>query len=159
VGGLSGAVLSSLKLSRTTEEGALADEAVRALAARMQNTTFRDIFATYNGVGDDDPGAPDTAPGNAFDIAGLAPRSGDADGRVGRIVFPSIDAGPGLERLREDVIDSRLGMDAGGRDLNGDGDALDDVTDDYALLPVRLIVEWTGAGGNRTHELDLLLVQ
>ena len=35
VGGLSGAVLSSLRLARTSEESALADEATRALAARM----------------------------------------------------------------------------------------------------------------------------
>ena len=55
------------------------------------------------------------------------------------------------------MSDARLGM-ANGRDLNGDGDVDDDVTADYVLLPVRLIVEWSGAGGNRSYELDLLLV-
>lgn len=155
VGGLSGAVLSSLKLARTTEESTQADEAVRALAARMQSTEFGLIFRCYNAsVADDLLGVP--APGAAFDVPGLTPRFDDPDGRVGRIVFPSVDLGLGVEVLREDVIDARLGME-NGRDLNNDGDALDDVTNDYVLLPVRLIVEWSGAGGNRLHELDLLL--
>lgn len=158
VGGLSGAVLSSLKLARTTEESALADEAVRAQAAAMQLTAFDLIFRTYNSATADDPGVAGSAPGAAFDVRGLTPREGDADGRVGRIVFPAVDAGGGLEALREDVLEPRLGMEAG-LDLNGDGDALDDVTADYVLLPVRLIVEWTGAGGNRSYELDLLLSQ
>lgn len=159
IGGLSGAVLSSLRLARTTEESALADEAARALAARMQTTTFADIFRTYNGATVDDPAGAGTAPGAAFDVRGLTARSDDADGRVGRVVFPSVDAGGGLEALREDVADARLGIPEEGRDLNGNGTTNDDVTADYRLLPVRLIVEWTGAGGNRVYELDLLLSQ
>jgi hypothetical protein len=157
VGGLSGAVLSSLRLTRTTEESALADEAVGALAAEMRLTDFEDIFRRYNGTLDDDPPGP-AAPGNSFDIRGLTPRSGDPDGRVGRIVFPSIELVGGGEALREDVLDARLGMQAG-LDMNLDGDALDDVTADYVLLPARLIVEWTGAGGNRSYELDLVMVK
>lgn len=159
IGGLAGAVLSSLKLARTTEESSLADDAVRSLAARMQNTTFADIFSTYNGSTADDPDGPGTAPGNAFDVLGLAPASNDPDGRVGRIVFPSVDLGGGLEGLGEDVVDARLGIDANGRDLNGNGATHDEVSGDYLLLPVRLIVEWSGAGGRRIYELDLLLRQ
>jgi hypothetical protein len=159
VGGLSSAVLSSVRLARATEESARADEAARALGARMQAVEFRDIFATYNGYPDDDPGGvPGSAPGGAFDVRGLAPRADDPDGRVGRIVFPVVELVSGAEALREDVVDVRLGM-AAGRDLNGDGDWVDDVTADYALLPARLIVEWSGAGGNRSYELDLVLVQ
>lgn len=159
IGGLSGAVLSSLRLSRTTEESAVADEAARALAARMQNTNFRDIFRTYNASTADDPGGAGTGVGAAFDVRGLAPRRNDPDGRVGRIVFPSFDLGGGLEGLGEDVVDARLGIDENGRDLNGNGATHDDAKDDYLLLPVRLIVEWVGAGGNRLYELDLVLVQ
>jgi len=159
IGGLSGAVLSSLKLSRATEESSRADEGVRALAARMQNTDFSEIFWTYNGSTADDPDGPGTAPGNTFDVPGLAPRRDDPDGRVGRIVFPSVDLGGGLEGLAEDVVDPRLGIGEEGRDLNGNGAFHDVLTNDYLLLPVRLIVEWTGAGGNRVYELDLLLVQ
>ena len=151
VGGLSGAVLSSLKLARTSEESALADEAARAQAANMQTMGFNQIFAAYNA-------APGAVPGAAFDVRGLAPQNGDPDGRVGRIVFPVVELPGGVQTLREDVEEPRLGMVAPlFMDLNNDGDAQDDVTLDYTRLPVRLIVEWTGAGGDRTYELDLLL--
>jgi hypothetical protein len=154
VGGLSGAVLSSLRLARTSEESAVADEAVRALAARMLTEPFDNLFARYNE-------SPAAVPGAAFDVAGLAPQADDPDGRVGRIVFPAVDLPGGLQALREDVVDPRLGMPAvgmAGRDLNGDGavDALDHAGD-YVILPARLIVEWTGAGGDRSYELDVVL--
>ncbi|NOT31158.1 MAG: hypothetical protein HOP15_11980 [Planctomycetes bacterium] len=155
MGGLSGAVLSSLRLSRVTEESALADEAARALGARMQVTAFTSIFRQYDANPANDL-VPGTGPGSAFDVRGLTARQGDADGRVGRIVFPAVDLIAPAQALREDVVDARLGMLAG-RDLNLDGDAIDDVTIGYQLLPVRVIVEWTGAGGNRSYELDLVL--
>jgi hypothetical protein len=153
VGGLSGAVLSSLRLSRSSEESALADEATRALAARMQTSPFSQLFGLY----DESPG-PGAAPGAAFDVRGLTPQADDTDGRVGRIVFPTVELVPGVQALHEDVLDMRLGMEAG-RDLNGDTlvDAADH-SNDYVILPARLIVEWTGAGGDRSYELDLLLV-
>lgn len=158
VGGLSGAVLSSLRLARTTEESTQADEAARALAARLQNEAFASLFSLYNTNPADDPGGVGTAPGGAFDVRGLTARRGDADGRVGRIVFPAVDLGGGVQALREDVVDVRLGM-AEGRDLNGNGVPDEDATNDYVLLPARLIVEWTGAGGDRLYELDLVLVR
>jgi hypothetical protein len=158
IGGLSGAVLSSMRLARTTEESALADEGVRTLAAAMQDTVFDQIFRRYNASILDDPVG--GAPGATFDVPGLAPRSEDPDGRVGRIVFPAVDLGGGAQALREDVIEPRLGMVAGvNTDLNGNGSFADDVTNDYVLLPVRLIVEWAGAGGDRSYELDLVLGQ
>lgn len=158
VGGLSGAVLSSLRLSRTTEESALADEAARALAGSLQTETFAELFRRHNENPADDPGGvPGSAPGAAFDVRGLTARTDDADGRVGRIVFPAVDLGGGVQALREDVSDVRLGM-AEGRDLNGNGVPNEDATNNYVLLPARLIVEWTGAGGNRSYELDLVLV-
>lgn len=163
IGGLSGAVLSSLRLSRTTEESTLGDEAARALAAHMQTQNFRQLFWLYNANPLDDPGGKGTGPGAAFDVAGLTPRPGDADGRVGRIVFPTVDLPGGAQALREDVVDPRLGMPfqgMAGRDLNGD-DAFDalDHANDYVILPARVIVEWTGAGGDRSYELDVVLTQ
>jgi len=155
VGGLSSAVLSSLQLSRTTEESALADEAARGLAADMQSHTFRDIFKLYNADPNDDP-VGIVGPGAAFDVRGLTPRAGDADGRVGRIEFPAVPTGVGTGvALREDFDDRRMAMP---RDLNGNGADVDDASADYLVLPVRLIVEWTGAGGNRSLELDLALL-
>ena len=159
VGGLSGAVLSSLRLSRTTEEGSIADDAARALAARMQLETFSEIFRRYNGSVADDVGL-GVVPGAAFDVPGLTPRADDPDGRVGRIVFPIAELPGGVEVVSEQAVEPRLGMpDGSPRDLNLDGDVLDLLTNDYALLPVRLILEWTGAGGQRSYELDLVLVQ
>src|SRR5262245_44151515 len=103
VGGLSSAVLSSIKLSRTTEESAIADDAARAMAGTLQTVNFAEIFKRYNSNPNDDPNAPGTAPGSTFDVPGLTPRTGDADGRVGRLIFPSVDLGAG-EVLREDVV-------------------------------------------------------
>jgi len=157
VGGLSGAVLSSLRVSRATEESARADAAIRALAADMQSTAFNVLYRQYNGDPSDDVPAPNAGPGNAFDVRGLTARPDDPDGRVGRIVFPTEPPGGGPgERLREDVEDARLGMP---RDLDGDGDDDDDVSaGTYLVLPVRLVVEWRGAGGTRTVSQDFLLV-
>src|SRR5687767_13208649 len=102
VGGLSGAVLSSLRLSRTTEESSIADDAARALAARMQLETFNEIFWRYNASIADDRGLVGL-PGATFDVPGLTPREDDPDGLVGRIVFPTVELVGGGQALREDV--------------------------------------------------------
>jgi prepilin-type N-terminal cleavage/methylation domain-containing protein len=157
VGGLAGSVATSMRLSRTTREQALADEALRIQAGRMQSEAFAQVFRRYNGTDSDDPGLAGSAPGAAFEVDGLSPQEGDPDGVVGRIVFPVVEVG-GVETLREDVEERQLGM-LEGLDLNGDGDAQDDASNDYVLLPVRLIVEWKGAAGNAVRELDLLLAE
>jgi hypothetical protein len=152
VGGLSGSVVSSLKLARVNEETALADDAARAMSERIQGVDFRDIFATFNDSPADDPGGL-PAPGSAFAVPGLNLQEGDADGMAGTILFPTNPAGM---VLREDVADASLGMP---RDLTGDGlwDAADH-SGDYVMLPVTIRVDWAGVTGNRSLELDLLLV-
>ena len=55
VAGLTGSMVSSLKLARVNEETAIADDAVRSIAARMQAVDFRDIFRTFNSNPADDP--------------------------------------------------------------------------------------------------------
>ncbi len=155
VGGLSSAVLSSLRLSESSEETARADQAAHLFAAELREAPFEEVFRRYNGSAADDPGVAGSAPGAAFDVRGLTPRRDDPDGRVGRLVFPvSLDAG-GNEVLDESVIDARLGMPAG-LDLDGDG-VLGNASATYTLLPVRIVLEWTGAGGPRSYELALLL--
>ena len=54
--------------------------------------------------------------------------------------------------LRENAVDTTIGMP---RDLNLDGavDALDHAGD-YMILPVRVRVQWMGASGPRTVELQ-----
>ena len=78
---------------------------------------------------------------------------GDADGMVGQIRFPTAPAGV---TLRENIVDASLGMP---RDLNGDG-IWDDVghSGDYIALPVTIRLDWAGVTGNRSLELDMLLV-
>jgi hypothetical protein len=153
VGGLSGAVLSSLRLSQSAEESARADQAAHLFAAELRRAPFATLFARYNSSTGDDP-VGTTSPGGHFEVEGLTPRRDDADGFVGRIVFPSSEAG-GVEILDETVSDARLGMPEG-MDLDGDG-ALGNASATYDLLPVRLILECTGTSGPRLYELDLLL--
>ena len=56
VGGLSGAVVSAIRLSRATEETALADDAARAMAAQLTLTPIGDVFRTFNPDPGDDLG-------------------------------------------------------------------------------------------------------
>ncbi len=145
IGSLSSAVVSSIQLSRSNEETAIADDAARQQMAQLRTVAFANIFANF-------VAAPD------FDVRGLTPRRDDPDGRVGEIIFPTV----GLE-LREDVVDPDLGLP---RDLNGDGyppvgpspDGADH-SGDYIVLPVTIRLEWVGASGNRWTELNALLVE
>ncbi len=157
IGGLSGAVVSAIQLSRTTEETAIADDAARAMSASFSNWPFSDVFALFNANPLDDPNGPGTALGPDFDVRGLTPQRGDADGRVGRILFPAVDIGGGVQTLQEDFDEPRWGMP---RDLSGDDmfDALDQ-SGDYVALPVTVLLEWTGAGGARSLRVELLLVE
>ena len=157
VGGLSGAVVSAIQLSRATEETAIADDAARAMAAQFALTPFDELFATYNADPGDDPDGQGTAPGEHFVVAGLAPRRDDADGRVGRIFMPAVDiAGGPAQSLQEDFVEPRWGMP---RDLSGDTFVdSDDHKDDYIALPVTVRLEWVGPGGSRSLQVDLLLV-
>jgi type II secretory pathway pseudopilin PulG len=85
-----------------------------------------------------------------FNVDGLEPRKGDADGTVGELILPVATVGGVLE-LREDVAQ---------RDLNGDG--LIDTKNhaaDYTLLPVTVRVEWAGRSGTRRIEMQTLLTR
>jgi prepilin-type N-terminal cleavage/methylation domain-containing protein len=148
IGGLTGSVLSSMRLARATEETAIADEAVSAFADSLANVSFDEVFAIYNEVPEDDPGGEGSASGSGFDVLGLAAQEGDTDGFVGRVVFPFVDA-PSAE-LREDIEDPRFGMPL---DLNADDelDSLDHAAD-YAILPIAIRLEWLGAAGPRFLE-------
>ena len=153
VGGLTGSILAGLKLSRTNEEDALAEEALRSALARIEGTAFDDIFAAFNSDPDDNPAS---APGAGFAVTGLDTVAGDPDGLVGEVIFPTLDVGGTLE-LREDVTDPGFQMP---RDLSGDGvwDAANHA-DDYVVLPVRVRVHWNGASGERVRERSALLVE
>jgi hypothetical protein len=140
------------KLEPTNRETEGAQIAAANTLEFLRATPFDQCFALYNADPADDPAGAGTAPGASFAVPGLTARPGDPDGFVGEIVFPEIGAA-----LREDVANRDLGMP---RDLNGDG-VIDnaDHAGDYAILPVRIRLQWTGRNGLRTLELDSMLVE
>jgi hypothetical protein len=151
-----GAVVSTLTasiyLNKSNSESHEAFLAGCSAVERLRGARFDEAFAAFNADPSDDPGGVGKSLGNAFDVAGLDPQSGDADGRVGEIVFP----GDGFA-LREDAVDAELGLP---RDLNGDGlvDAMDHSAD-YAILPVIVRLRWRGESGDRVLEFTTLLTE
>jgi len=143
-------IIGYSRLVRVNTESGIAQQAARQMLERMQDTTFAQIFATYNTVTADDPSGVGTAPGRNFVVAGLTPLANDADGSVGEILFPMNGS-----QLRENVTDTALGMP---RDLNGDSitDSADHAAN-YVLLPVTLRLRWRGAAGPRTMNVRHLL--
>ncbi|HUR27079.1 MAG TPA: type II secretion system protein [Planctomycetota bacterium] len=146
VGMFSSTLISTTRHSRMKRELAIASEGARNAMELMRSQACSTLFATYNTIAGDDPGGPGTAPGQNFVVPGLEPRVGDADGCVGRILFPTIGG-----QLREDVVDLNLGMP---RDLDGDV-TVDGLSHngDYILLPVRVRIEWKGVSGDVAFDL------
>jgi hypothetical protein len=152
--GAATAMLSSMSLTRVNHDSALARQAAREQLEEIQGVPFREAFAIFNDEVLDDGGLSVPARGSSFAVPGLTPQPGDPDGLSGRIWFPVVPGGPDGE-LREDVADTGVGMP---RDLDMDGviDAADHSAD-YVLLPVRVIVEWTGTSGNQSVRLETVL--
>ncbi len=149
-GMLTSTLTSTNVYKQTNRERMIAVEAARGVLEDMHNWNFGAVFATYNQDPADDPGGAGTAPGKHFSVPGLDPVDGDPDGFVGEIFMPA-DSAP----LLENTVYESLGMP---RDLNGDIaiDALDHSAD-HLILPVRIVLEWKGRGGNRKFELCTLL--
>lgn len=138
-GGVTMATLRAGTQKREASQTLAATEAALEVIGELKRTPLDEVFARFNENGDDDPDGPGTAPGSGFEVQGLRAPDGVGE-RVGIIEFP----GDGMTLLESDV-DVRLGMP---RDLNGDGDAVDSVTD-YELLPVRIRVRWSSPSGQR----------
>ena len=137
-GALTTSLVTSTSLVHGNHENAIAIDAVQSAVARLRTVPFAEVFARYNDDVSDDPGG--LSPGSGFAVAGLSARPGDADGLPGRIEFP----GDG-KQLREDGADRGLGLP---RDLNGDGDVdADDHASDYHVLPIRIVIDWSGQVG------------
>jgi type II secretory pathway pseudopilin PulG len=148
---------STLQLTEVNRETGLALDGARDALERLQGAAdFQELFRLYNSDPGDDPGLPGSGPGPGFEVTGLTPVDGDADGLVGEIRFPTVDGSSGPQ-LREDVLDEALGMP---RDLDGlDGIDGDDHRDDYRLLPVEVTLRWKGRTGIRTLSLQTLLTE
>lgn len=149
--GMVASVVSSAAVGQTNNETAIAHQAARAALEDLQGTAFSQVFATFNDNPEDDPAGPGSAVGSGFTVTRLDTQAGDGDTFVGRFVFPT---GGGLT-LREDIPDQALGTP---RDLNADGviDAADH-SGDYVLLPVQVVIEWSGISGTRQLGYETLL--
>jgi len=149
VGGTLGTISGHLMLGDSARETALAYQEAQRVVETMKAENFGEVFARYNDPTGDDPDA--SSAGAHFEVPGLTPWKTDADGRVGRILFPVDTGAPGV--LREDIEFNGRSLDL---DADGSSDAQDH-SDDYAVLPVRIRVEWKGRSGNRFVELQTLL--
>jgi len=150
---VAGAVVTALvvsnSLNMTNRETALASRAAQSMLEELKACEFSEVFACYDGTAADDP-AGGGSPGANFAVNGLDVQADDDDGLAGAIEFP----GTGTT-LREDENDPELGMP---RDLDGDTnvDAVNH-SGDYRILPVRVVVRWTGQNGPRTFEVVTVL--
>jgi hypothetical protein len=144
---LFGALRAHWSATKAEHELTAARAAIAAKAAELEAAPFRTLFARFNGLPHDDPEGPFTAPGSWFEAPGLEP----VGPRAGRIEFP-VD---GVGQLRETLSIAWAVMP---RDLNADR-VIDpgDRSNDYTLLPVRLVVEWRGVLGVRRAEQVLFL--
>jgi prepilin-type N-terminal cleavage/methylation domain-containing protein len=145
-------VLTITRLGPVNQETGRALDAARGRMETIRAASFDEVYARFNDDPADDPDGPGTAPGRYFAAAMLNLQSDDADGFAGEVRFPEV-AGV----VREDVDDAALGMP---RDLNGD--TMIDAGDhslDCEILPVAVVVEWTGPNGDRRLVLSTQLVQ
>lgn len=149
--GMAASMASGLTLNQVNRETALAQEAARDALEGLLETPVGNIWANFNAL----------SPNNGFAVAGLQPQAGDPDGLVGQFVFPDALDGAGGIDLLENTNDAGLGMP---RDLNGDGlvnfgvDVGAPGPSQYVLLPVRVVIQWRGASGNRTYTAESILV-
>jgi len=142
--------LGAQRLSRINRETEQAVNAALSAVDQVRSVPFAEAFARFNATAGDDPAG--SSPGSSFDVTGLEPLPGDADGLPGEILFP----GDGSE-LSEIVADASLGMP---RDLNADEDDEDaDAAADYVVLPVKVRIEWSGPSGPRRVEVVTTLAR
>ena len=149
-------IVMAIGSSNANREADLATDAARQQIEVMQASIFQDLFRTFNDDPSDDPGAPGTAQGADFAVAGLDADPADPDGMVGRIELPSVAVVGSPQQLREDFQSTSLGTP---RDLNGDGnqDSLDH-SSDYKILPVVVRLRWRGSTGISKMEFRTVIV-
>jgi prepilin-type N-terminal cleavage/methylation domain-containing protein len=169
-------------LNETARQLQTAHQAARQAVEAVKAYDFAFIYRCFNADTTDDPdgtgtaeatlpplnndfpqgaGQPDVTAvgdgiGNNFAVLGLQPRGDDPDGAVGAILFPEARDAAGKVVLSELGQDPFLGS---ARDLNGNGTTNDiDVSTDYILLPVTVLVQWRGLfGEDRQVRLDTVL--
>lgn len=163
--GLISAISYTTRMNAVNRENKAALVGAEQIIEHLRSVTFTEIFRRYNKSTSDDVGL--TLPivshplwnspmkSWEFWVSGLDPDPAtgivDTNGPSGTITFP----GDGVTLL-ESTTDADHGMP---RDLNGDGDATDDVTATYKLLPVTITLNWSGIMGARTVTYRHLLMK
>ena len=138
--GFSRMLLSSHMASSTTHEATLAKEAARSMIEQLQATNLADIYPTYKA----------SQEASGFEVRGLEAPLDDADGKPGRILFP--EQGGALSEL---VVRPQYGWPM---DMDRDGDAASaNVSATYRRLPVVVLVEWRGSGGDGIVEFKTVI--
>jgi type II secretory pathway pseudopilin PulG len=132
-------IAQNSRLQRVTHEKHIAVAGAESILEDLRRSDFREILDDFG---------PSGTPGPGFDLVGLNALADDVDGHVGHISFI----------LDETAVDSVAAAFELPRDLNGDGDSCDsNVSAGYRILPIRIIVEWTGAGGESRIEVRAVL--
>jgi prepilin-type N-terminal cleavage/methylation domain-containing protein len=154
--GLVSAITYTTRMNAANRENLAALRGAEQILEHLRSVSYSEIFRRYNKSTADDVGLTLPLVNHSlwhpsfnvwqFWVSGLDPDplggTPDSNGPSGTITFP----GDGITLL-ESTTDADHGLP---RDLNGDGDAVDNVTGDYKLLPVTITVSWTGVMGSRT---------
>jgi prepilin-type N-terminal cleavage/methylation domain-containing protein len=146
----SGVITTTTRIGSEKRLASVASHAARSQLERLRCQPFAQVWRLYNESSADDPAGAGTGPGPHFEVPGLKPLKGDADGFVGRVVLPHVGTA-----LLENAVDEGFGLP---RDLNGD--TLIDERDhagDYAILPVMVELEWDTPLGPRRLEMHTML--
>jgi len=158
-------------LNETARQLQSAHEGARQTLEAVRAYEFEFIYQCFNTDTTDDPNGAGTAEstlfplnvgaalgdgiGSNFVVEGLPPLTSDPDSVVGAIIFPEVVESGSVVLSEQGQTDPLLGV----LDLNGDGDVNDvNVTNDYVLLPVTVLVQWQGLfGEGREVRLDTVL--
>ena len=123
----------------TTRSDLAAEQKLRAVTAaqskidELRSKPFETLVAEFGPGGDT---------GNEFHVSGVSEVSEAAEGRI--VFF-----------VDEQTVFGSAGIPM---DLNGDGDTLDeDVSGEYEVLPVMIVVTWTGGAGDQSVVLRSVL--
>ena len=152
----SSTAISANRQRDASRENSIASDATREMLETLRSVPLAEVYGRYNHEGSDDPGVPGSAPGHRWVVASLNPIPGMPDGTIGEVQFPEMEVAEGVWELREDLVRPELGMP---RDLNGDS-IIDsrDHSDDYVMLPVRVVLAWQGRFGPRVQGMNTQLV-
>ena len=137
------------KQHRLNLEHRVALKAIRDQVTLLRGVAFESVFASFDKNPSNDP---TFAPGPHFDVDELEPDPADVDGRVGRVIFPTLKpTSTAAPVLREDYADASMGMPA---DLDGDGLIDAQAKDEnYIHLPVVIELRWRGVLGPQTSRI------